>query len=296
LLHRTIGMPARAVSHRRWRALAASSMPFAAQDIFSVILARIDTLMLALIATQAAVGRYGAAYRLFESTFFITYALTGAFSAMYTRLGPDSDPPLASVFQRSIKLSLILLMPLVVIFAVLANPICRLIYGTQFASAALPLRLLAPGIALIGIVTLTISLMISRENPRRMVALTATMAGLNVALNLILIPLYNDAGAAAAMLITAVVYAAWIMRRADHAVAGIHWPSTAAGALAGGAAMTVASLPLHAHLLAALAAGGVTYLVVLIVVERLVSPLDVAFAVDMARRRLPARLAGSSSP
>ena len=55
------------------------SLPFGLQDLFSVMLFRLDTVILSLMATQAAVGRYGAAYRLFEATLFITYALMGAF-------------------------------------------------------------------------------------------------------------------------------------------------------------------------------------------------------------------------
>jgi O-antigen/teichoic acid export membrane protein len=291
LMHRTLGIPARAISRRKWRALAAGSIPFAAQDTFAVLLARMDTLLLALLATQAAVGRYGAAYRLFESTFFITYALTGAFSAMYTYLGADSDPPLRFVFQRSIKLSLVLLTPLAVGFAVLADPICRLIYGATFVSAAEPLRILAPCVVLMGVVILTTSLMVSRENPRRMVPVAAAMAAVNVAANLVLIPLYGDAGAAAAMLATTALYTAWILRMAARAIGGIAWHSTLAGVLAAAAGMAAAGLLLNGDLLAALVLGTTVYLVVLLVVERLVNPLDLAFVMGIVRRRLPSRRA-----
>lgn len=293
LLRLTIGLPARAFSHRRWRALAGHSVPFAAQDIFTVLLARMDTLLLSLFATQAAVGRYGAAYRLFESTFFVTYALTAAFAAMYTYLGPDSEPPLRFVFQRSIKLAVVLLTPLAVAFAVFASPICQLIYGATFSSAAAPLRILSSGVVLMSVVTLSVSLLVSRENPRRMIALTAIIAAVNVALNLILIPLYSDVGAAAAMLATEVIYVAWVMHRAYRAVrGGIQWRSTLTGALTAGTGMAATGLLLHANLAAALAAGGVVYLVLLVFIERLLSPVDVAFAVGIVRRRLPTRRAG----
>jgi O-antigen/teichoic acid export membrane protein len=287
LLHRTIGVPSRAISRRRWRTLAASSIPFAAQDTFTVLLARMDILLLSLIATQAAVGRYGAAYRLFESTFFITYALTGAFAAMYTYLGADSDPPLRSVFQRSVKASLVLLMPLAVVFAVLADPICRLIYGATFVSAATPLRILAPGVVLMGIVILTTSLMVSRDDPRRMVPVTAAMAAINIVLNLILIPLYSDTGAAAAMLATEVVYAAWITRMSALKIGAIDWRATLAGALAAGVVMAAVGWLLNESLLAALIAATTAYIATLVAVERLVSPRDVAFVVSAVRRRLP---------
>jgi O-antigen/teichoic acid export membrane protein len=292
LLHRTIGLPNRAISRRRWRALTTGSIPFAAQDTFTALLAKMDTLLLSLIATQAAVGRYGAAYRLFESTFFITYALTGAFSAMYTNLEPDGDPPLRSVFQRSITLSLVLLMPPTVVFAVLASRLCRLIYGATLASAAAPLQILAPCVVLMGMVILTTSLLVSRKNPRKMVPVTAAVAAINIALNLILIPLYGPAGAAAAMLATEVIYAVWITRIASREIGGIEWRPTLVGALTAGAAMAAAELLLSASLLPALVVGTVVYLVALLTVQQFVSPRDVAFVMNMLRRRLlPGRTA-----
>jgi len=289
LMTRTIGVPSWIVSYRRWPALASSSLPFAAQDLFTSLLNMLDTLILSLLATQAAVGRYGAAYRLFESTLFISFAMVGAFSAMYTYLGPRSDPPLRLVYQRSIKLSLVLLMPLAVAFLVLARPICELIYGPAFGAAAIPLRILSPGVVLIGFVTLTTSLLVSRGDPRRMASLSGIMVGVNVALNFALIPLLNVAGAATAMLATEVIFAAWIARRARRSVGHIAWLQTTVGALAGGAAMAAVAVPLHNSLPAALAAGLLAYLVALIAVDRLVSPLDVAFVTGVVRRRLSSR-------
>jgi hypothetical protein len=111
-------------------------------------------------------------------------------------------------------------------------------------------------------------------------------------LNVILIPLYNDAGAATAMLITEFVYAAWILRMSSREVGGMQGAATAAGAAVAGGCMTVVTLALNGSLWAALGLGGAVYLVVLIAVERLVSPVDVKFVADMARRRLPSRSAG----
>ncbi|TMK97743.1 MAG: flippase [Actinobacteria bacterium] len=291
LLARTIGVPRLTVNSGRWRGLAARSLPFAAQDTFAVLLARADTLILAAIATQAAVGRYGAAYRLFESTLLITAAIAGAFAAMFTYLGPDSDPPLRAVFQRSIKLSLVLLAPVAVAFAVLARPICRLIYGSGFSAASLPLRILAPAVLLMAIVTLSNSLMLSRENPRQMVSLAAAMAGVNVVLNLILIPLFSDAGAAAAMLATELVYAACILRMSTGAVGRLGGRTTVAGAGAGAAGMVAVTLLLNGSPWLGLALGGGAYLLGLIAVERLVSPIDVELVTSMVRRLLPSRSA-----
>jgi len=289
LMARTIGVPARIVRYRSWRALASSSLPFAAQDLFTSLLAMLDKLILTVLATTAAVGVYGAAYRLFESTLFVPFALVGAFAAMYTYLTPDSNPPLRLVYERSIKLSVVLLMPLTVAFVVLAHPICRLIYGPEFASAALPLQLMGPGVLLIGFVTLTTSLLVSRGDPRRMASLSGIMVIANVALNFILIPLFDVPGAAAAITATEVVFAAWIAHRAVRMVGKIEWLQTTVGAVAGGLAMAAVAIPLDNSLPAALAAGLVAYLAALLAVDRLVSPRDVAFVMGMVRRRLPSR-------
>jgi O-antigen/teichoic acid export membrane protein len=287
-LARTVGLPRAQVGYRKMRSLAASGLPFATQDVFVSLLARVDTLMLSLIAGQVVVGRYGAAYRLFESTLFATYAIAGAFAPMYTYLGLDSHPPLRAAYQRSVKLALVSLTPLAVVFTVLGAPIARLIYGSSFSPAGVPLSILGPGVVLISVVTLTNSLMLSRESPGVMVRLTAAMVGVNIVLNLILIPPYGGGGAAAAMLATELIYAALITRMATRVVGGVEWLATTAGTIAAGTGMVAATLLLRANLWPALLAGTGVYLALLVIVERIVSPLDTEFAARMVRNRLRA--------
>jgi O-antigen/teichoic acid export membrane protein len=288
LLARTIGLPEHKLTPRRWRSLALQSIPFASQDAFSVLLSRMDTLILSLLAAEAIVGSYGAAYRLFESTFLITYALVGAFSAMYAYLGHDTHPTVGFMFQRSIKFALVLLVPIAVFMAALADPICRDIYGAGFASSATPLRILAPATVLLGVVSLATSLLLSREPARRMVPVTAAIVVFNLVLNVVLIPPYGDSGAAIAMLASEVVFAVWVMSRAARVVGGIDWLATLAGPLAGGAVMAVAAvLLLTVNLPLAIAGGVLGYLLGLVIVERAISPDDLRLMADMVRRRLP---------
>lgn len=281
------GLPRR-LDRRRWRDLTRRSLPFAAQDVFTVILFKVDAAILAALATQAAVGRYGAAYRLFESTLFLTFALGGAFAPMYTYLGPDTDPSIRAVFSRSIKACVALLVPVGVGFAVLAEPLCRLVFGDDFAAAARPLRLLGPVVPLIGVVTLSSSLVVSRRDPRAMVGLTAVMAAANVLLNLALIPGLVDAGAALAMLITEAMFCAGALWMAVRAAGGLPWARTLAGPLLAGGAMTAAMVPLADRLFVGAAAGGLVYFLVLFVAERAISGGDLRFAADLLLRRAPA--------
>ncbi len=289
LLVRKIGLPRRSVSTRGWMRLTAVSLPFALQDVFSVLLFKLDAVILSLMATQAAVGVYGAAYRLLESSLFITFALTGAFAPMYTYLTAHSEPTVGAAFERSLKLALVGLTPIAVVFGVLAEPICRLLFGAGLEDAADPLRFLAPVVALIGIVTLASSLIVSRRNPMVMVWSTAGIVLLNVILNVLLIPSWDETGAAVAMLASEVAFMIVVVPLAARTVGGVRWLPTISGPLLAGAAMIPLLFLLEGVPLVAVAVGSAAYLLVLVVVERLVAPRDVELVSRIARRWLTSR-------
>lgn len=277
LLARNIGVPRRQVSARSWRGLTSRSWPFALQDIFGTLLFKLDAVLLAALATEAAVGRYGAAYRLLESTLFIAWALNGAFAAMYAYLRRDSAPSIGAVFQRSVKAGLVLLTPVAVAFGLLAEPIMRLAFGADFEDGAAALRLLSPVVVLLGVVTLCTSLIVSRLDPRTMVKLSAAMVALNVALNLALIPGLEERGAATAMLITEAMFVLLAMRVAVQEVGGINWRSMLGAPAVAGVAMAAVLLALGSLPVIALVAGTIVYAGVYLTVERAFSPDDLAF-------------------
>ncbi|MEA2405688.1 MAG: Lipid flippase MurJ, partial [Thermoleophilaceae bacterium] len=228
----------------------------------------------------------GSAYRLLEATTFIGVSLTGAFSAMYTYLGHDTVPTVSAVFQRSIKLSLIALVPTAVAFGVLAEPLCRALFGPGLTAAAEPLRILAPVVVIWGIVSLAVTLVVSREDPKRLVWVVALAAAANLGFNLALIPLLDENGAALAMLLSTLVYILPAMTIAVRSVRGIQWTAMLAPPLLAGALMAVPMAALDGLLPVALVAGGLVYLVGYVVLERLISPDDYDFVVAMVKRRL----------
>ena len=293
LLVRDLGAPRGRVEPRGWPRMTRLSYPFALQDIFGTLLFKLDAVLLAALATQAAVGRYGAAYRLLESTLFIGWALNGAFAAMYAYLRVDGDPPIGAVFQRSVKAALVALTPVALAFALLPEQIMRLTFGADFADGAGALRLLGPVVVLLAVVTLCTSLIVSRLDPRTMVKLTGAMVVVNIALNVALIPPYGEDWAAAAMLITEAAFVAVAMRVAVRAVGGVDWAPMLAAPAAGGVVMAAVVVLLGSLPGAGLAAGAVAYLVTYVAVERVVSPQDLEFLRSTLRGRLPRRRAAS---
>jgi O-antigen/teichoic acid export membrane protein len=286
LLHRTTGFPRLRVAPGRWRSLATRSFPFAVQDVFNVLLFKLDAVLLSVLATEAAVGRYGAAYRLLESTLFVTWALNGAFAAMYAYLGRDSEPTIQSVFERSVKVALVVLVPAAVAMGVLSESFMTVAFGREFASGADALRLLSPVVVLLCLATLCASLIVSRRSPQTMVRITAAMVVLNAALNFALIPQLADRGSALGMLITEAAFVTVAMWVAAKEVGGIRWAPMLASPLIAGAAMVAAMLALHAVPLAALLVGGGLYLGAFVAIERRVSPQDLAFVRGLLTRRL----------
>jgi len=287
LLVTHVGRPRLALSREGRRETRSRTFGFAAQEVFATGIARADTILLSLLGSTAAVGIYGAGYRLLESSLFIPLALTTAFAAMFTYLGRDSEPSVGAAYGYALKAALILLVPCAVVLFVLAEPVLALFFGDGFEGATTPLRLLAPVVVLLGAVIISTSLVISRRDPRAMVWAFAAALGVNVAANLLLIPAMGASGAALGMLITYGLFALVAFEMAARAVGHPPLISTLGGPLVAGGAMALALMLLHSSPPLAAFAGVLVYLAVLVVVEWRLSPRDLRFATDMLRRYLP---------
>jgi len=146
---------------------------------------------------------------------------------------------------------------------------------------------------LIGLVTLTTSMIVSRRSPTTMVWLSAAMTLFNVVLNLALIPGLEERGAAIAMLATEAVFLVLALRMALRTIGTpLHWLSMAGAPLIAGLVMAAAMLALRHAPGAALATGVAIYPLAFVAAERLISPDDLGFVVDFVKRRLGVRFAG----
>ena len=290
LLARHVRLPRLQLPRAARRDLRRRSLPFATQELLSAGIARIDFLLLSALATPTVVGHYGAAYRLLEATLFISAALQGAFAAMYTYLDDRSDPTIRTVFQRSIKLSLALLVPSGITLVVLASPLLKLLFGESFTQAEAALRLLGPTVVVLGIVLLSTTLISSRLDPRSLALYFGLALVVNVALNLLLIPPLGAAGAALGMLVTELVIAVLALRTSLRAVGALRVTATIGSPFVAGFAMAITMFVLQGILAVALAAGVVVYVAVYTVVERRLAPADFDFLAGVLRSRLPSKI------
>jgi O-antigen/teichoic acid export membrane protein len=274
------------------RDLRRKAIPFAAQEVLSAGLARVDAILLSLLAAQAVVGLYGAAYRLLEATLFLSVAVQGAFAAMYTYLDEHSDPTISAAFSRSIKLALVLLAPCAVTLAVIPGPVLELFYGSDFVAGSTALRLLAPVVVLLGVVLLCVSLISSRLDPKILIGYFGVTLAVNLALNAALIPSLGATGAAIGMLGAELVLCALALRTCLRAVGGVDPVVTAGAPLIAAAAMAaVLALLEGIPAVPALAVAGVAYAGAFAAAEHRLAPSDLAFVTDMVRSRMPSRTA-----
>jgi O-antigen/teichoic acid export membrane protein len=291
-----LGLPEIALPADFRRDLRKKSLPYTTEDIFGLVLSRIDVLMLSALATGAVVGFYGSAYRLIDATTFVNVAIAGAFTAMYTYLGPDTTPTLRAVYQRALKLALTLVLPISVAFAVVPHELCRAFFGDDLGRAGDALRILAPVAVLFPLIVQSTNLVLSRDNPVKVVRVVATIAIINVIANVALIPPLEDEGAALAMLISELVYLALAFRLTLPLTGRLEWRSMLPAPLVAGALMAGVLWLLSGTLALALIAGGVVYLAAYAAVEAIVAPGDLKFVVDLVAQRLPGRRRAAETP
>ena len=179
-----------------WRGLMWAAVPLGIVGVAALVLFRVDTVMLAAFEPSAVVGNYGAAYRLFEATLFVSWAVGAAVFPVFSRLKLTSEPSAGFVYERSLKLLTALTLPFAVAAAVLADPLVHFVYGHQYDEAVTALRLLAPAIALYPFAYVGGDLLVAQMRQRVVGIVYIALALENILLNLVLIPTWSLNGAA----------------------------------------------------------------------------------------------------
>lgn len=184
---RTHAAPAEPLPDLHWR----RALPIAIGSGFSTIYGRIDTWLVALLAPAGVSGLYAACYRITETLRLPAQAAGAVTLADVNRAG-DGGPALAR--HRAVRYLGLAAIPAIVL-VVGAEPILRLLFGADFASAAPILRILALSSLASAVVSVLSPTVAVRSGVRFAIAVGA-VTGLNLALNVLLIPHLDGAGAA----------------------------------------------------------------------------------------------------
>jgi len=196
------------------RQLYVVAFPLGLSAVFTTVLFRVDAVILAWFKPETVVGLYGAAYRMLDSTLFLSWTFVSALMPTLSRGGEGH----AAAFQGGSKVLLAVLAPIGLIFALFAEPIMRTVYGAGYTDGATALRLLGATAMLFGLSHLAQTTLVTQDRQKVIPWLTGGFAIENVALNLALIPSLSLEGAALATSITEVTRCAvlFLLARPGH--------------------------------------------------------------------------------
>jgi O-antigen/teichoic acid export membrane protein len=191
-------------SPARAKAMLASGWPLALSTCLSAVYLRIDQVMLGQMAGFAEVGAYAIAARVVEVTYVIPAVLAAAvFPAMVKSKDVDGRE-YAARMQRLFDLAIWVAICLSIALALTAGSLVELLVGHAYAGATPVLAVLAwmPVWAFFGM--LRQRWLVVENELRAALSIDLLACVLNVACNLLLIPLYGAMGAALAALFAAV--------------------------------------------------------------------------------------------
>jgi len=185
-------LPSRAEVAKLLRQLA----PFALAFVATTLYYRADVLLLARWRPAQEVGLYGAAYRFLDVTQALALAGAGALLPQLSRGGAARRV----AARRLPGLIAAAALPLAATLFALREPIVHALYGPAYAGAVPLLAVLAPAVVPLAVNMFALGALAAADAMRGTAALYLGATALNVGLNVVCIPRFGAAGAAAVSL------------------------------------------------------------------------------------------------
>jgi O-antigen/teichoic acid export membrane protein len=180
-----------------------NSLPYLVNVGIRTVYVQIDIVIISWLVSEAVIGWYSAASRLFATLLFIPTVLVAAVFPAMSRIHTDSPDTLPGMMRKNFDLMLLFGVPIGMGLLIIANPLVLLLFGAEFAKSG-------PVLAIMGLVLiLTYQNMLlgqflistDRQNTLTWVMAIATLA--TIPLDLFLIPLsqqlFNNAAIGAAL-------------------------------------------------------------------------------------------------
>jgi len=187
-----------------------TGMPFFLFSLFSVIYYRIDAVMLASFTTEEVTGWYGGAFRFFDIVMVLPLLYKTAIFPVFSKLWDNKKGVLESTVGHSMRLMILLGIPVAALIFIFAEPIIHFFMGIEeYYPSIIILQIFAISIPFIYIDIILGSALMGAANRQRAWAFIGLFAiFINISVNYFLIPytqqvyLNGGIGAAVATLIT----------------------------------------------------------------------------------------------
>lgn len=182
--------------------LLKDSIPFFLSLVFTQIYFRVDTVILSLMKGDQATGWYSAAYKLVEVLRFMPILLITAVLPPMSKAFKENAELLKDIFIRTFRYLFLAALPVCFFVFAAAPQIIRLVYGPSFDASIIVLRILIWGVVFSFLNTLFFNFLNIVDRQKGVMKVTGFIASCNILLNLGLIPLYSQSGAAISLIVS----------------------------------------------------------------------------------------------
>jgi O-antigen/teichoic acid export membrane protein len=196
---RTFGLPHIALNVERWRSVFRQAAPMGIAFLMIQVYQYIDTVMLGFMRSEAEVGFYVSAYKVMTVSSVPAGLILGAFFPLLSSKEGGQTP---SLVTRYVKTMLIVGIPISVSGVLFAREIILLFYGPLYEQAVLPFTILMANPFLVYTNMAFGNPLLAWDKQRQFMVWIALGAILNVALNVVVIPIYGIVGAAITTVVT----------------------------------------------------------------------------------------------
>jgi O-antigen/teichoic acid export membrane protein len=174
------------------------SLPFGLLLLGFALYYRIDMVMLQWMRTAEEVGLYSAAYRFLDALLPLAAAIGRPFYPRFSHLHGHNSLEMRRLLDATWRPLFGLGLPLAIGISFVAEPLVRYVFGSEFASAAAMLRMLIWGAIPLLLVNIPLQALNAANRVLPLAAVYGVGLVLNVAANLVLIPIWGGQGASAA--------------------------------------------------------------------------------------------------
>ena len=170
--------------------LLKTGMPYFLFSLFSVIYYRIDAVMIAAFTNESVTGWYGGAFRFFDIVMIFPLIYKTAIFPVFSRLWDDTKGKLEETISESLRLMIILGLPVALVVFVYAESIIHFFMGLdEYGPSVLILQIFSASIPIIYLDIILGSALLSAANKQNEWAMVGFAAiFVNIVLNYFLIP------------------------------------------------------------------------------------------------------------
>jgi O-antigen/teichoic acid export membrane protein len=199
-------------SRKRVREVVRIGLPIGVAGVLVIAYAKIDQVIVFVIAGSGSAGLYGAVYNLMDQAHFVPISVLTTLSPVIAASWPANPERLLRTARVTAELLALTSLGGLAFTVAAAAPLVRLIFGEQFVTGAPALPVLAASFVFVSFGYLNGNLLVVLGKQRRMLRVCLWALAVNLVGNLILVPLVGYMGAAWMTLVTEVVVCVASMR------------------------------------------------------------------------------------